>query len=195
MYWYCNWLGTLLWVAADILITCHTLLCVCKEAWVMSSGGSRKKLLSGLSRTLLEMTQVLVATYNQARSVIKMSTLEKSIKLIAISTQISCSEWNYSRKFTFGKGVHKQMQLELHQLSNKKGSRLRHTLLDKNEDHQFLGPTNFQVTIATHILLMFLGPSLPLRYLVMQKHDTFFQDTRWIFCCKFWIYFKSFIIY
>jgi len=58
----------------------------------MSSGGSRKKLLSGLSRTLLEMTQVLVATYNQARSVIKMSTLEKSIKLIAISTQISCSE-------------------------------------------------------------------------------------------------------
>jgi len=58
----------------------------------MSSGGSIKKMLSGLSRTPLEMTQVLVATYNQARSVIKMSPLEQSTKLIAISTQSSCSE-------------------------------------------------------------------------------------------------------
>jgi len=72
----------------------------------MSNEGSRKKLLSGLSRTPLEMTQVLnIATHNQARSVIKMSTLEQSTKLIAISTQ--------------GKGVHKLMQLELHQLANK----------------------------------------------------------------------------
>jgi len=133
MYWYCNWLGALLWVAADILITCHRLLCVSKETWVMSSGGSIKKMLSGLSRTPLEMTQVLVATYNQARSVIKMSPLEQSTKLIAISTQSSCSEWNYSRKFTFGKGVHKLMQLELHQVANKKGLRLPHTLLDKKK--------------------------------------------------------------
>lgn len=63
------------------------------------------------------------------------------------------------------------MQVELHQIANKQRLQLHHMLPDKKKegDQEFQGSTNYQVSKTTLILLMFLFPTLPLSYWVIQQ--------------------------
>jgi len=70
------------------------------------------------------------------------------------------------------------MQMELHQIANKQRLQLHHMLPDKKkeEDQKFQGPTNYQVNKTTLILLMFLCPTFPISYWVIQKKQLFSQS-------------------